>query len=334
MEALGLRESPLTQFEAASNALDKVLNESPRLRAKSAAPLELLLHRPPTQSITRPVIARAPKRPPQSAVRRIGRRAVSFILFVAVIGGGYFMFTQLISGPSDSAAPPVQPQPITIRDTDGNPIVGAVSYPIPEFIGFTTTFVSTEVSIDNTIDGRRLLGTMGSGPASAWYAQFQLGPSMLAGRDLMNAGSGQPFCSRPTGTVDFICDPAVQLPVFLEPYLSMSTVSPLVTFVPANARPFAVATFAGEEALNGVTRSRYDIQIDGIQFEKLDPNAYAEWASALLIDVSGTVRLQLWIDENQMVWKSDVRTDGQSDHRTVTVTRADQLPMLIPFAND
>jgi hypothetical protein len=254
-------------------------------------------------------------------------------LFVAVIGGGYFMFTQLISGPSEGAAPPVQQQPITIRDTDGNPIVGAVSYPIPEFIGFTTTFVSTEVSIDSTIDGQPLLGTMGSGPAGTWYAQFELGPSMVAGRDLMNAGSGQPFCSRPTGTSDFVCDPEVQSPVFLDPYLSMSTVSPLVAFVPANARPFAVATFAGEEELNGFTRSRYDIQIDGAQFEKMDPNAYAEWSNALLIDVSGTVRLKLWIDENQMVWKSDVRTDGQSDHRTITVKRADQLPLLIPFVD-
>lgn len=255
------------------------------------------------------------------------------MLFVAVIGGGLFMFTRLIGGPSANEAP-LQPKTITIRDTEGNPIVGAVSYPIPEFIGFTTAFVSTEVSIDSTIDGQPLLGTMGSGPAGAWYAQFQLGPSVVAERDLMNAGSGQPFCSRPTGTLDFVCDAAVQSPVFLEPYLSMSTVAPLVAFVPANARPFAVATFAGEEELNGITRMRYDIQIDGAQFSKLDPNAYTEWSSALLIDVSGTVRLQLWIDENQMVWKSDVRTDGQSDHRTLTVTRADQLPLLIPFTRD
>jgi hypothetical protein len=34
-----------------------------------------------------------------------------------------------------------------------------------------------------------------------------------------------------------------------------------------------------------------------------------------------------------MVWKSDIRTDGQSDHRTLTVTRADQLPLLIPFVD-
>ncbi len=252
-------------------------------------------------------------------------------MFVAVVGGGVLLFQQLISGPLAKSDAPLKPREITIRDTNGDPVVGSASYPIPEFIGFTTTFVSAEVAIDSTINGQAVVGTMGSGTAGDWYAQFQEGPPEVAGRDLMNAGSGQSFCSRPTGSPEFTCDPAVQRPVFLDPYMTMSSISTLVSFVPSNARPFAVATFAGEAEVNGIMRSRYDIQIDGIQFEALDPSAFSEWASALQINVSGTVRLQLWIDANQTVWKSDVRTDGYSDHRSLTVMRADQQPLFIPF---
>lgn len=265
--------------------------------------------------------------------RRFSRGLVWLVVVALVVGGGYFVSQQLNRGQSASEDP-AGPQSITVTDADGNPVVGAASYSIPEFIGFTTTFVSSEVAIDSTMNGQPLLGTMGSGPAGAWYAQFEVGPVELAGRDLMNAGSGQPFCSRPTGSVDFICDPAVQMPVFLKPYVMMSSVPALVSFVPANVRPFAVATFVGEEELNGFTRTRYDIQIDGAQFQQADPNAFAEWASALQIDVSGIVRVQLWIDENQTVWKSDVRTDGLTDYRSITVVRADQQPLIIPFTLD
>ncbi len=258
-------------------------------------------------------------------MHRLGRAFISVTLVAAVLGGGFFLFQQLISGPEQSTEPTtVVPKTTSVQD-------GVATYPIPEFIGFTTSFASTEVAIDSQINGLSLVGTMGTGADGGWYAQFQQGPDELAGRDLMSTGSDQPFCSRPTGAPEFTCDPAVQRPVFLDPYVSMSSISTLESFVPANARPYAVATFAGESELNGITRSRYEIKIDGIQFEQMDPNGFYEWANALLIDVSGTVRLELWIDANQMVWKSDVRTDGSPDHRSLTVTRADQHPLIIPF---
>lgn len=256
-------------------------------------------------------------------MHRLGRAFISVSLIAAMVGGGFFLFRQLVSGPEQTTAPTVKKAP-AVQD-------GVATYPIPEFIGFTTPFISTEVAIDSMINGERLVGTMGSGAAGDWYAQFQQGPTEVAGRDLMNAGSGRPYCSRPTGTAEFICDPTVQRPGFLEPYERMSSISSLVAFVPLTARPFAWATFADEEDLNGVIRSRYDITIDGNQFEIVDPVGFSGWASGFLIDVAGTVHMQLWIDANQIVWKSHVWTDGFSDYWSVTVIRVDQQPLVIPF---
>ena len=90
----------------------------------------------------------------------------------------------------------------------------------------------------------------------------------------------------------------------------------------------------GPEDLNGTSRTRYDILVDGAAFQAADLAGYTTWAETLRLDVVGTVHFELWIEDgNRMVWKVNYWADGSTTRRSVTVLRVSNDPVLtnMPF---